>query len=213
MRARDAAGTIARAIVWLMFTLTSSVFAADERSNALVQGLQKGGYVIFIRHAGTNGDHKDTDIRDLTNCTTQRNLTAHGRDQSKLIGQGFAVLKIPVGDVFTSEYCRCSDTAQIAFGRATRITALSSHTPLPPDEKQQRIEALRGLLNISPDPGTNTVIVSHHDMFQDASGLKLVEGEAAIFQPSAAAGTRFVARIRAEGWPMVVGQYLSETRK
>lgn len=192
----------------LTLVVAHSASATDNRSDALVQQLQAGGYVIFMRHAGTNRAHKDTDIRDLTNCSTQRNLTEQGREQSKLIGEAFAALTIPVGDVLTSEYCRCFDTGQIAFGRATRVRSLSSYMPVPPVEKQLRVQTIRRMLNTPPPPGTNTVIVSHYEMFQDASGLALAEGEAAIFKP-APAGTQFVARIVAEGWPGVVKQYMA----
>lgn len=195
-------------ITCLIMLISHNTWAAEAQSDALVQQLQAGGYVIFIRHAGTNREHKDTDIRDLTNCATQRNLTEHGREQSKLIGEGFAALKIPVGDVFTSEYCRCFDTAQIAFGKATRVTSLSSYVPVPPVEKQLRVQSIRRMLNTPPRPGTNNVIVSHYEMFQDASGLALVEGEAAIFKPGTT-GPLYVARITAEGWPGVVKQYLA----
>lgn len=193
---------------WSLLLISAAASALEERSDALVQALQKGGYVIFIRHAGTNRDHKDTDIRDLTNCTTQRNLTERGREQSKLIGEGFAALGIPVGEVLTSEYCRCFDTAQIAFGRATRVKSLSSYIPVPPAEKQQRVQSIRRMLNTLPSSGSNTVIVSHHEMFRDASGIALVEGEAAIFKPTPT-GSQLIARIVAEGWPSVVKQYLA----
>lgn len=195
-------------IVGLTMLFSHHALAGDARTDTLVKQLQAGGYVIFFRHAGTNREHKDTDIRDLTNCATQRNLTEQGREQSKLIGEGFAALKIPVGEVFTSEYCRCFDTAQIAFGKGQRVASLSSYVPLPPAEKQLRVQAVRRMLNTAPSAGTNTVVVSHHDMFQDASGLALAEGEAAIFKPSPT-GPLYVARIVAEGWATVVKQTLA----
>lgn len=204
--------SLAKILFWLTLLIASGAFAADDDGNALVRELQQGGYVIFFRHAGTNSAIKDIDTKNLTNCATQRNLTSYGRQQSQMIGDAFKSLKISVGEIFTSEYCRCVDTARIAFGRASPVPSLSSYMTVSDIEKQQRVQSIRRLLNTVPAPGTNTVIVSHHFMFEDASGITLAEGEAAIFKPGAPEKGLFIARIPAEGWSGVVQHYMASTQ-
>lgn len=199
--------SFSKMIFWLMLLVASGALAADNEGNALVRELQKGGYVVFLRHGSTNHEDKDTDTTNLSNCTTQRNLLPHGREQSKMIGEAFQALKIPVGEVLSSEYCRCADTAKIAFGHATLVPLLSSYMPVPDAEKQRRVQHIRQLLNTPPAASTNTVLVSHHNMFEDASGITLAEGEAAIFKPNTALGFQFIARVRADGWKNVVEQH------
>lgn len=211
MRALLTDASFSKMIFWLMLLVASGALAEDKNGNALVRELQNGGYVVFIRHGNTNPDHKDTDTTNLGDCTTQRNLIPSGREQSKMIGDAFKSLKIPVGEVLSSEYCRCVDTAKLAFGRATPTPLLSSYIPVPVAEKQRRVQHIRHLLNTPPAAGTNTVIVGHHNMFEDASSINLSEGEAAIFKPNTALGFQLLARIRAEGWKNIVEQHLTSS--
>mgnify|MGYP003327978661 CR=1 FL=1 len=80
----------------------------------LLQTMQKGGKLIFIRHAYAPGGG-DPDNFDIKDCTTQRNLSDSGRVQSQKIGNFFKKNKISIGKVYSSEWCRCKETAFIAF--------------------------------------------------------------------------------------------------
>src|SRR2546428_3647747 len=86
---------------------------------SLVRALQGGGYVIYFRHAASDQSSPDSPERlDLENCATQRNLSQKGREQAQVIGKAFAALGIKVAAVLSSPYCRCVDTAKLAFGKA-----------------------------------------------------------------------------------------------
>lgn len=151
---------------------------------ALVEALRAGGYVIYFRHAATDFSQEDTDRQDLDNCATQRNLDDAGRAEARRIGEGFAALGIPIGEVLGSEYCRTRETAELAFGRVTPTTDLTSvFAAAETDDDEERIAALRRLLATAPEPGTNTVLVSHQANLEDATGIVIAEGEAAIFLP------------------------------
>ena len=80
----------------------------------MISELKKGGKIIFIRHAYAPGGG-DPNNFDLNDCDTQRNLNDDGRLQSKKIGDFFKKNNIHPGKVFSSEWCRCKDTALIAF--------------------------------------------------------------------------------------------------
>jgi len=172
----------------------------QTQTDPLVNQLQQGGYVIFFRHAATDHSQQDVDKKNLANCETQRRLTNKGREQAKAIGEGFKSLGIPVGDVYTSYYCRCINTAQIAFGKATPTMDITSIQDVTPEVRMERIDNLRKLLATKPAPHTNTILVAHKWMFKDASGQLLEEGEAAIYQPQAHGTTHLVRRVKPEEW-------------
>ena len=92
---------------------------------ALVKELQKGGHVIYFRHGTTaESGEKDVADADLDDCARQRNLSDAGQTQTKEIGAAFKVLRIPVGEVYNSPYCRCVDTARNLFGKGAKNKAL-----------------------------------------------------------------------------------------
>lgn len=83
----------------------------------LITKLQKGGYVIYFRHAQTEKDYADQVTADPNNGSTQRVLSEAGWKQAKGIGKAFKELKIPVGTVISSQYFRAWQTADLAFGK------------------------------------------------------------------------------------------------
>jgi phosphohistidine phosphatase SixA len=156
----------------------------EEDRAALVEALREGGYVIYFRHARTDFTMPDSDRFNLADCSTQRNLSEDGRADARAIGEAFRALRIPVGAVLSSEYCRTRETAELAFGRVEPTRDLTSRVAtMTPEEEAERIEALRRLLATPPAPGTNTVLVGHQFNLQDATGVTIAEGEAAIFAP------------------------------
>lgn len=169
-------------------------------TDPLIGNLQQGGYVIFFRHGATDLSQKDTDKKNLQNCQTQRRLDDKGREQARRIGEAFKVFNIPVGDVLTSHYCRCINTAKIAFGKAEPTMDITSIQDVTPEVRRQRIGNLRKMLATEPKPGTNTVLVAHKWMFKDASGQLLEEGEAAIYKPQGNGMSHLIRRVKAQEW-------------
>ena len=94
-------------------------------SGNILSSLQEGGKVVFIRHAIAPGNG-DPDNFDLKNCSTQRNLDEKGIEQSEKIGLFFKINKIKIDRVLSSEWCRCKDTAKIAFETFETFNALNS---------------------------------------------------------------------------------------
>jgi phosphohistidine phosphatase SixA len=79
--------------------------------------MRAGGQVALIRHADAPGV-SDPDGFVLADCSTQRNLSDGGRAQAARIGAAFREHGIAVDQVLTSGWCRCVDTATLAFGAA-----------------------------------------------------------------------------------------------
>lgn len=168
----------------------------------LAAALKRGGYVIYFRHADTGPAYAEQGV-DLKRCETQRNLNDNGREEAKLIGAQFRKLKIPVAEVLASEFCRCMETADLAFGRH-RIEPLLTgvgRSAVAAPRREQAIAALKKMLAAKPAPGTNTVLVSHGYNLGDAEGFHLgTQGEAAIYKPDGTGAYALVARLMPREW-------------
>ena len=190
-------------VAWI-FLLFAGVAAAAPASDAeLVAALQRGGNVIYFRHADTGPASPDPPTADLTRCETQRNLNDNGRAQAQDIGRQFRRLRIPVGAVLSSQFCRCKETAQLAFGRFEVVPTLTgvARGPELAQARRSASEGLRVLLSTVPPEGENTVLVSHGFNLIDLEGLYLsTQGEAAIYQSDGAGGYSLFARVLPSQW-------------
>ena len=175
----------------------------------LVQALQEGGLVVYLRHAATDRSKEDDVVVELDNCSTQRNLSEQGRDQSRTIGRAFRALEIPIGEVLSSEYCRTRETADLAFGLAELEPALTGF-PEPGDPSfDKRVRETKELLAAPPAEGENTVLVAHVKNLEEAVGVSIEEGELAVFEPLGGTRYRYLGHIPASVWPQLVEQLRS----
>ncbi len=168
--------------------------SASNDHAPLVEALRGGGLVIYFRHAAT--DRGGNDNLGMTR-DEQRNLSPEGIEQSRRIGRRFRTLGIPVGTVLSSPFYRCTDMADLAFGRHTPEPRLISVANTGgPDE---RTAWLARRLSTAPADGRNLVLISHSGNIRAAAGVTLAEGEAAVFRPL---GDSFsvLGQVRAEDW-------------
>lgn len=165
-----------------------------EPTSTLANDLRKGGYVIFFRHTATDRTQKDRDL-DLEDCATQRNLNQKGKEEAQAIGVAFKRLKIPVGDVLASPFCRTLETAQIAFGKSIKSEGLIS-IAYERNKTPELVQSLTKLIKTSPSDATNTILVGHGVNLDVALELNLKEGGAAIFKPKANRSFVLVAQIQ-----------------
>ncbi len=176
----------------------------DKLSGAeLVSALRQGGYVIYFRHAQTEKDYADQVSAVMGKCDTQRMLSEEGWKQSKMIGQGFQALKIPVGAVYSSEYCRAWQTADLAFGRYQKTAALNfpKSAEYTDAQKAQMKAALTPMLIAPPAAGMNTVIVGHDDLFDAVVGIyPEPQGIAYIVKAQPGGKLDVVANVEADEW-------------
>jgi virginiamycin B lyase len=186
---------------FVVSTAGAAPSVAHLEGRALADALRGGGYVLYFRHAATDFSQEDTDTRNLQNCRTQRNLTAQGRADARAIGRGFRRLRIPVGAVLASKYCRTRQTARLAFGRVRTTLDLTSLPSASTErERNRRIAALRRLLGTPPRKGMNTVLVAHLFNIEAAANVSLEEGEAAVFKPRGQRRFRLVGRVLPRDW-------------
>ena len=108
----------------IVFISLTSPVKADLNKNLMNQ-LKDGEKLIFIRHAYAPGSGDPNDF-NLNDCSTQRNLSEEGRKQAEYIGEFFSDNEINIDDVLSSEWCRCKETAQIAFKNFSTNSFLNS---------------------------------------------------------------------------------------
>lgn len=170
---------------------------------ALVNSLRQGGYVIFFRHGQTEADYADQVFANPMFCSTQRTLSEQGWQQARAIGRAFQELRIPIGDVVASQYCRAWQTADLAFGRYRREAALNFAPAEEYTEAQtaQMRSAIMPYLTAVPVSGANTILVGHDDVFDAATGIyPEPQGVAFILKPDGRGSFEILAKVSANEW-------------
>jgi len=173
----------------------------------LATALRGGGLVIVVRHGATFPDQADTDPFHLDNIAAQRNLNDNGKALAKAFGESLRQAGIPIGRVYTSQFNRAYETAVIAGFKNIEKTADLTEGGLvvSPNENNRRAEALRKMLAVAPNPGTNTILITHKPNIIDALGkdwFEVKEGEASIFRPENGRYT-LVARVQMADWSRI----------
>jgi broad specificity phosphatase PhoE len=166
----------------LFLALFSATAGADEKLWAL---LRTGGQVVLIRHAVTTPGAGDPPGFRLDDCSTQRNLTDEGRAHARRIGEEWRKRGIPVERVLSSPWCRCIETAQLAFGKAQRSDALGNL--FGRSENRERQVSQLGKI-ASETPKANLVLVTHGSTIAALTGINPGTGEMVILTRGAVAG-------------------------
>lgn len=175
--------------------------SAQSADPVLARELQRGGLVLAIRHAATDFSKLDQDPVVLADCGTQRNLSAQGRADARLIGRSVRRLKLRIGSVLASPFCRTKETARLAFGRAKVSRALlNTVTAVHDSAWRSQIRAARRLLGTPPASGRLTVLVTHGSVVADMTGQTLEEGETLVFRPRGNSRFRLVGRVLPNEW-------------
>lgn len=107
-------------------TLLAIPWWAHAQTDALAERLRAGACVVLLRHAQTDPGIGDPPGFRLDRCSTQRNLSNEGRIQAESIGRWFTSRSLTPQAVQSSAWCRCKDTADLAFGRHRVWPALNS---------------------------------------------------------------------------------------
>jgi phosphohistidine phosphatase SixA len=170
--------------------------AAHAADPQLVEELRKGGYVLYLRHTSTDFSRNDANMASFEDCANQRPLTDKGRDEARALAGHLKRLRIPIGKVYASPFCRTVETAMLAFGKAEKTNEVRGG-PVRTDDPG-RYEELKKILGAKPMSGHNNVVSSHGNPYMAVfGGPYLAEGEIAVIRPETATP---VARIKLEDW-------------
>ena len=166
-----------RFFIIIFISLTTPI-KADLYKN-LINQLEDGGKLIFIRHAYApgNGDPAGFNLND---CSTQRNLSDEGRTQSKKIGNFFEINNISIDKIYSSEWCRCKETAEIAFKNFETKFFLNSFfsTKFSVNREQQVIDFNKFLKTW--DQKQNIIFVTHYVVISELLNYAPSSGEIVI---------------------------------
>jgi phosphohistidine phosphatase SixA len=149
------------------------------------QQLDQGACVVLMRHALTDPGTGDPAGFDLKNCATQRNLNEAGRRQARDWGAAFVQHRVALSEVRTSGWCRCKDTARLAFGRYRVWSPLNSFFEDPATgtlARTQTADVVRFIESLRTP--RNTVLVTHQVNITALTGETPAMGEMLLVRPS-----------------------------
>jgi len=192
--------------------------AQNLSDGALVEALRDGGYNVYFRHAATDWSQTDRieATGDWTSCDPDqmRQLSDVGRVTARRIGDALRTLKIPIGKVLSSEYCRAFETA--------RLLDLGSVETTPDIMNMRAAEYVGGreavtrraqrVLSEPPPAGTNVIVVGHGNLMRAATGAYAGEGGSAVYRakPGPEGGVEMVARLSPEDWTNLASRFAGD---
>lgn len=183
----------AMAATALGLALLATPAAALAASETLWDLLRGGGQIVLMRHAITTPGVGDPPGFRLGDCATQRNLTEAGRQEARRIGSVFQDRGIPVGRVLSSRWCRCMETARLAFGRAEHWAALDSNFE-DRNREPERTAAIRARASQRPEGG-NLILVTHGANIVPLTGSQPAPGEFFVLTPEGGGRFRIAGRL------------------
>jgi broad specificity phosphatase PhoE len=157
--------------------------------------LRRGGLVLLMRHAATEPGLGDPPGFRLDDCATQRNLSEAGRADARRVGARLREARVPSASVLTSPWCRCRETAMLAFGRAEDWEPLSSFFDHPHQQTEftervrKRIAGYGGR-----KPQGNVVMVTHNVNIAALTRLSVGTAEIVAVRPDGCCNVRTVER-------------------
>jgi broad specificity phosphatase PhoE len=179
-----------RILALVMLSLPFGLHADDK----LWEVLKHGGQVVLVRHAITEPGVGDPPGMRLDDCATQRNLSEEGRAHARRIGEAFRKKQVPIGRVLSSPWCRCVETAQLAFGRAEVAEPLSNLFGRP-ENRERQIAAMKKLLLKTE---RNLILVSHGSTISALTGISPGTGEMVVVKPLGAGRFEVLGRLSLE---------------
>lgn len=165
--------------IFLLCAITLSAPLAWAGEADLWKRLAGGGHVLVMRHAATTPGVGDPDGFKLGDCATQRNLSPAGRADARAIGAAFRRHAVPVGRVLASRWCRCMETAELAFGRADAAEMVNSTWQESAEVADRKTAAVRKYVASYAGPG-NLVLVTHDVNVRALTGTSLAMGEMVV---------------------------------
>ena len=162
----------------IIFISLPSTIKADSNIN-LINKLKEGGKLIFIRHAIAPGSG-DPENFDINACNTQRNLDNNGKTQAKEIGDYLSRNKILIDKIISSEWCRCKETALLAFNKFETKSFLNSfYSSKFIKNKDQQMKELKIYVK-NWKSKKNLVLVTHYVVISEILDYNPSSGEIVI---------------------------------
>jgi phosphohistidine phosphatase SixA len=178
------------------------------KQGELFNDIKKGGYIVSFRHAAASvgsdqTSSKTTEWWKSCESTIARQITLPiGKNQSDSTGKVFKFLKIPVDTTYTSEFCRCKQTAEY-FNLGVPNKTIKDLTFFVYDEAN-RYDNTTKFFSARPLTPKNYFVVGHAGYGKTPSPAPLASlnwGDAAVFK-QVAVGTepKYIKTITVGEW-------------
>ena len=163
-------------------SLSSIALPARAQTTGFWTLLREGGCVVLMRHAQTDPGVGDPPNFKLGECSTQRNLSEAGREQARRVGAAFVRERVKLDQVRSSAWCRCVDTAMLAFKQNTVWPPINSFFGAGGQDEQTRavLAAVQGW-----QAPRNLMLVTHQVNVTALTGEFLAMGEVVVTRPAA----------------------------
>lgn len=161
-----------------LIALLSVVSAALADDTKLWAAIKNGEAFAIMRHALAPGTG-DPQNFSVTDCATQRNLSKQGREQARMIGRRFIAQGIAAAEIYSSEWCRCKDTAELLkLGAVKSLPPLNSFFETYERRDAQTRELKKWL--IAHKTSKPLVLVSHQVSIFALTGTPTSSGETVV---------------------------------
>ena len=143
---------------------------------------EQGDHLALMHHALAPGTG-DPDSFDLSDRSTQRNLSELGRKQAIAVGERFRQHGINHAEVYTSQWFRCRETAELLdLGKVTELPQINSFFGRPAQKPSQLAALDRWLAEANlTEP---TIFVTHQVVITALSGIFPRSGEIILVKRS-----------------------------
>ncbi len=186
-----------RFLIWFFGLVALAACGQVAAGTMSLAELAKPGRVLLLRHAEAPGTGDPPGFR-LDDCSTQRNLDDSGRRQARNLGSRLAAVGITSAGVYSSQWCRCMETAQLLqLGPVATLPALNSFHGRPHD-RETNIAALRAFLARLPVDGPPVVLVTHQFTISAFTDAGTPSGGGSIFQLNGSGAPRWLGSLPAD---------------
>lgn len=177
--------TAARLFAFLFVCMVSAApsAASDKGMEPVWQAFREGTAFAIMRHAIAPGMGDPANFK-LDDCSTQRNLSNAGREQARKTGDLFRSNGIDDAFIFTSQWCRCRETARLlAIGPVRDLPSLNSFFQ---DFERRNPQTLEVKAWIQSRPtGKPLILVTHQVNISALTGTGTQSGEILFAKPVA----------------------------
>jgi phosphohistidine phosphatase SixA len=160
-----------------LFALLAALLApAAHADEALWARLKAGGNVVLIRHASTEAGLGDPPGFKIGDCATQRNLSDAGREEARRLGRLLKFRAISFTPPRSSQWCRCLETARLAFGEEPEPWPLLNSLHANASGEAALVREVNALA-AKVKPPYNAVLVTHNFNIRALTGISPKEAE------------------------------------
>jgi len=182
-------------LLFIFLTLLS-LGSLHATETAGLAALHSGKHFAMMRHALAPGFGDPANF-ELRGCSTQRNLSKEGFEQAARIGERFRNVGIRKAQVFTSQWCRCIDTAKtLGIGTPEELPAINSFFANPERSDRQTEELKQWLAK--QDLSKPLVLVAHQVNMTALTGAYPASGEIFVIQRDESGEFKVTDKIQTE---------------